>query len=241
MSAAETSGYRGGNAVLDALPQADLAALLPHLAVYNEEEATVTHPRGRPIEAVNFPLGAIYSVLVEMAAGDAYEVGLIGREGVVGAELIVGSDVSLRTVLCQAEGGTARMSAADFLRAVNDSAALAAGVRASLRQQWFVSQQTVACNAAHAPAQRVARWLLMTQDAAGADTFPLRLEFMMLMVTSDEDDVRGVIRDFVKREHIRYDFERVTVRSRAALRGDVCECYDTQLLASTNGAPARSD
>ena len=97
-------------------------------------------------------------------------------------------------------------------------------MRASLRCKWFVSRQTVACNAAHALAQRVARWLLMTQDATGADTFSLRLEFMMLMVSGAEDDVRGVMRDFVERE----------------LRQDVCECYATQLLASTTGAPARS-
>ena len=38
--------------------------------------------------------------------------------------------------------------------------------------------QSAACNRLHSSDQRCARWLLMTQDRAGAEQFPLTQEFL---------------------------------------------------------------
>ena len=95
--------------ILDRLDRSEREALLPHLHVFDEEESNVIRTRGQPIEAVYFPIDAVYSVVVELSQGHTYEVDVIGRGGVVGAELAIGAHRALRTVLCQAGGRVAQL------------------------------------------------------------------------------------------------------------------------------------
>ena len=93
---------------------------------------------------------------------------------------------------------------------------------------------------AHTLDERIARWLLMTQDAVARPDFPLRLEFVRLMVAVDIAKVQGAMNAFVRRERIRYDGEIVFVISRSGLRQDTCECYQAQLMAMAIEAPSIS-
>jgi len=222
--------YRGGNAILDRLSERERETLLPHLFVYADEETNVLRTRDQPIEAVHFPIDAVYSVVVELAQGHTYEVDVIGRGGVVGAELAIGAQRALRTVLCQAGGLVAQLPRAYFKDALARDETFLLSVRDSLRRQWFDSQQTVACNFVHAPEQRAARWILMTQDQSGRERFPMRYEFLSIMLGLSETKVREPIAALVRLGCIRYEDEQVDVVSREALRDYVCECYGLQSL-----------
>jgi hypothetical protein len=111
-------------------------------------------------------------------------------------------------------------------------------VRDSLRRQWFDSQQTVACNFVHTVEQRAARWILMTQDQSGRTHFPMRYEYLAIMLGIPQAKVHEPVGVLVQLNCIRYADEHVTVVSREALRDYVCECYDLQSLVplSLNGA-----
>jgi hypothetical protein len=224
------SAYRGGNEILDRLSQREREALLPHLHVYDEEEAHVLRTRDQPIETVHFPIDAVYSVVVELSQGHTYEVEVIGRSGVVGAEYAIGAQHALRTVLCQAGGRVARLACADFKDALARNEIFLLAVRESLRRQWFDSQQTVACNFVHTVEQRAARWILMTQDQSGRDHFSMRHEYLSIMLGIAPAKVREPVELLAQLDCIRYANEHVTVLSREALRNYACECYDLQSL-----------
>jgi len=228
------SAYSGGNAILDRLSSRERESLLPHLRVYDAEEATVLRTRDQPIEAVHFPIDAVYSVVVELSQGNTYEVDVIGRGGVVGAEIAIGAQRSLRTVLCQAGGRVAQLPCEYFKDMLARDEVFLLAVRDSLRRQWFDSQQTVACNFVHSVEQRAARWILMTQDQSGHDRFPMRFEYLAIMLGIPEMKVHEPIGVLVALECIRYTDEHVTVISREALRAYVCECYDLQSLVPLN-------
>jgi Crp-like helix-turn-helix domain len=98
----------------------------------------------------------------------------------------------------------------------------------SLRRQWFDSQQTVACNFAHPIDQRAARWILMTQDQVDHDNFPMRTEFLSIMLGVDEVKIHEPLAALEKLGCISYEGEALTVVSREALRGYACECYERQ-------------
>jgi CRP-like cAMP-binding protein len=218
--------YSGGNAILDRLNPADRASLLPGLSVIFEEEASVLHARGQPIGGVYFPIEAVYSVVVELERGQMYEVNIIGRGGAAGIELALGARAALRTVLCQAPGRVAHIPRAEFMRALDRSPTLLAAVRESLRQQWFESEQTVACNFAHTIEQRAARWILMMQDQTGREYFPLRTEFLSMMLGIPDAKVRAPLAALAELGCIEYVGEELTVISRDALREHVCICYE---------------
>jgi CRP-like cAMP-binding protein len=230
--------YAGGNAVLDHLPADERAELLPHLRVSTEEETRVLRSRDQPIEAVHFPIDCVYSIVVELAHGHTYEVDVVGRGGVIGAEVAIGARMAARTVLCQVGGRVARLPLEPFERAFAAGRALSAAVRTAMRRQWYVSQQTVACNFAHTPDQRAARWILMTHDQIGRDHFPLRAEYLSIMLGMSAPAVRGPLDILERLGCIRYADDHVRVLSRTVLHGYACECYELQRDAAfigTNG------
>jgi CRP-like cAMP-binding protein len=222
--------YYGGNEILDRLSQREREALLPHLHVYHDDEANVLRTRDQPIDAVHFPIDAVYSVVVELSQGHTYEVDVIGRGGVVGAEIAIGAQRALRTVLCQAGGRVAQLPCHQFKDVLARNKTFLLAVRDSLRRQWFDSQQTVACNFVHTVEQRAARWILMTQDQSGRDHFPMRYEYLAIMLGIPQMKVHEPIGVLTQLDCIRYADEYVTVISREALRNYVCECYELQSL-----------
>jgi CRP-like cAMP-binding protein len=225
------SAYNGGNAILDRLDPADRAKLLSQLSVSFAEEASVLRVRDQPIDAVHFPIDSVYSVVVELAQGQMYEVDIVGRGGAVGAEIAIGAHVASRTVLCQAGGRVAQLPSDQFKTALDRSPVFLLAVMESLRRQWFDSQQTVACNFAHPIDQRTARWILMTQDQIGHENFPMRTEFLSIMLGVDEAKIFEPLATLTEFGCISYEGDDLTVVSRDTLREYACECYERQRTA----------
>ena len=225
-SSPSARAYIGGNTILDRLSPGERESLLPELGVAFDEEGNVLWSHDQPIGAVHFPIDAVYSVVVELALGQTYEVGVIGRVGAVGAEIAIGARVSARTVLCQSAGSVAQISSDRFKVALDRSPTFLAAVRESLRRQWFDSQQTVACNFAHTPEQRAARWILITQDQVGRERFQMRAEFLSMMLGVAPARVSEPLALLERLGCIRYVKDQVTVISRDALHQYACECYD---------------
>jgi CRP-like cAMP-binding protein len=226
MDPSSDGAYVGGNAILDRLTSAERADLLPQLSMVFGEEASVVHTHGQAIGDVHFPIDAVYSVIVELERGQMYEVNVVGRAGAVGIELALGARAAARTALCQAAGRVARIPSAEFMRALDRSPALLAAVRESLRLQWFASEQTVACNFAHTIEQRAARWILMMQDQTGRERFPMRTEFLSMMLGVPAANVRAPLAALEQLGCIHYTEDELAIISRDGLREYVCICYE---------------
>ena len=96
-----------------------------------------------------------------------------------------------------------------------------------LYQSAFLSQvsQAVACNGLHSVHQRCCRWLLMTQDRAHSDVFPMTHEFLATMLGVRRSTVSEVLEPFQKEGLIRYSRGKCTVVNRKGLKAGACECY----------------
>lgn len=241
MDAFTERAYEGGNAILDRLPLAERSALFPGLTVVDDEETHVLRARDQPIDEVYFPIDSVYSIVVELSQGHTYEVDVVGRDGVIGAEVAIGARVAARTVLCQVGGSVARVPFPGFERALATSPTLLEAVRASLRRQWYESQQTVACNFVHPADQRAARWILMTHDQIGRDRFPMRAEFLSIMLGLTTSGVREPMGMLEGLGCIRYVDDQVEVRSHRQLRDCACECYGLQRGAAFVGSDGGSN
>jgi CRP-like cAMP-binding protein len=217
--------YDGGNRTIDGLPAADRAEVMRHVTMMTAEEASGGISRGERITAAYFPIDAVFSVLVELSGGECYEADSVGREGFIGSELLLGADVASRSVICQVGGRFAQMSADAFERCVAHVPCFAAAVRRALLMQWYRAQQTIACNFAHTPVQRCARWTLLTNDAIGRPEFPLRAEYLAMMLGVQTHVVTEPMAVLQSVGAIRYAGEAVTVTSERRLREAACECY----------------
>ena len=112
------------NKILAALPRTDYQRLLPKLEPVRLAFGEVLHEAGDDVGHVYFPADCLVSLLTVIERRLALEVGLVGREGVVGAAFAAGSGVSPVRALVQAAGVAMRMESALFRKELRLSTAL---------------------------------------------------------------------------------------------------------------------
>ena len=225
MDESEQQRYPGGNRLIDGLPAADRERIVAHLTMMVGEEASAGISRGERITAVYFPIDAVFSILVELRGGDCYEADSVGREGLIGAELLLGADIASRSVICQVGGRFAQMPVDAFEQCVAEARPFGAAVHRALLLQSYRAQQTIACNFAHTLEERCARWALLTHDAIGQAQFPLRSEYLAMMLGVQTQVVTEPMESLQAIGAIRYAGGVVTIVSERRLRDAVCECY----------------
>ena len=99
MSQLQQSAVR--NRLLAALPPGDFAALAPALRPVELDFRQTLHRPDRPIEAAYFPEGGMVSMLAPLEEGQTMEVGIIGREGLVGLPVVMGAESASTEALVQ--------------------------------------------------------------------------------------------------------------------------------------------
>ena len=223
MSQPQQSAVR--NRLLAALAPDDFAALAPVLRPVELEFRQVLHEPGRPIQAAYFLEGGMVSMLAPLEDGKFMEVGLVGREGVVGLPIVLGDGTMTTEALVQMEGSALRVRPAELRAAFERNAGLRTLVLRYVLAHHVQVAQTAACNGHHAVDGRLARWLLMCHDRAERDEFPMTHEFMSLMLGSRRPSISVAAAVLQKAGMIRYTHGRMTVLDRAGLEAASCECY----------------
>ena len=214
------------NRLLCALPAAEYARLVPHLRL----EATVVgeplHEHGRRIDDIYFPNGGVFSVTNRMRDGALVEVATVGREGMLGVGVFLGDrSGSGQTFQQVADGPVAVLPVGCFVRETARAGTfrdlMALYAQATLLQ----IMQCTACNALHDVTERCCRWLLQTHDRVDADAFPLKHEFLAVMLGVRRPTVTVVLTGLQKTGLISSRYGRISVLKRRKLEAASCECY----------------
>jgi CRP-like cAMP-binding protein len=214
--------------LVDSLPAAERALVASHLEVFEADVPACVLVRDAPIKDVLFPIDAVFSTTADLRLGNAYEVAATGRQGLIGAELVVGVERAPRSVMAQIEGRAARMSRSAFLQCINESRALSTAVQRYLVRRLYTAEQFVACNFAHDTTQRCARWILMLFDEVGREAFVLRAEFFGMMLGLPPPSAVAAAVPLNRLRAVRYENEELEVLDRDKLLPLACECYEEQ-------------
>ena len=213
------------NSLLASLPAGEYQRLLAGLEPVTLTYGEVLYEPGTPIRHVYFPTGCLVSLLTTVTGRHALEVGLVGREGMVGIALALGIDVSPARALVQASGSALRMEAArfrdDFLQSMPLQQALYRYTHALMVQ----IAQTAACNQFHVIEERLARWLTMTRDRVRSNEFRLTHGFLADMLGVRRSGVTEAAGRLQAEGLIEYQHGRITVLDRKRLAAACCECY----------------
>ena len=174
---------------------------------------------------VYFPVDGFVSLLSQVDSEHMIEVGMVGREGMLGVQLALGVSKEPLKALVQGEGHALQIEAAAFRRELGVTPAL----RATLDRYVYVllSQhaRAAACLRFHMIEQRLARWLLMSHDRALSDAFQVTQEFLAYMLGVRRSGVTVAAGELQRRQLISYERGEMTIVSRSGLELAACSCY----------------
>jgi CRP-like cAMP-binding protein len=214
------------NRLLAALPRKDGRRLVDELEPVVLTYGEVLYEPGEQIGHVYFPNDCIVSLLTLVDQHQALEVGLVGREGMVGIPLALEIRVSPVRALVQGTGTAMRMKAAPFLKAFRQSHALQRELHRYTYSLMAQITQTAACNRFHIVEARLARWLLMTHDRAQSSSFRLTQEFLAQMLGVRRVGVTKAARALQQSGLISYSRGNITILDRKGLEAASCSCYE---------------
>jgi CRP-like cAMP-binding protein len=228
------------NRLLGSLPQEDYDALMHTAKIVPLKFRKRLVKQDERIDAVYFPLTSMVSLLVTTDGQPQMEMATIGREGVVGASELIQGQGAMGLNLIQIPGMAARVSTESFRKVIAGHPNIE---RLISRHQYALMRQILfgaACNRLHSMEERCARWLLMTHDRAGEDTFPLTQEFLSHMLGVRRATVNVATGMLKKAGFIRYVRGKITVTDRSGLESASCECYHSIVSVYNSLLPVTS-
>jgi CRP-like cAMP-binding protein len=213
-----------GNSVLAGLPAADYQAVAPKLRHVVLTAGQVLYQADQEIEEVYFPENAVVAMIDTMADGRTVEVGIIGREGIVGINVLLEGVITPDKAIVQLSGGAMRMSANDLRREIRFGSPLQRLLLTYARSFLAVISQSVACSQHHGIEQRLARLLLTLDYYAGAREFPMRQTAIAALLGVRRSGISEAAGKFQARDLMRYQRGRIRVVDQRGLEKHSCEC-----------------
>jgi CRP-like cAMP-binding protein len=202
-----------------------LERLGEHLEPVSFTLGEVIYEAGGEMKHVYFPTTSHVSLLYTMINGSTAEMGLVGREGIVGIALFMGGDTTPNRAIVQGAGHAFRMKAKamldEFQRGAEFQHLLLRYTQALITQ----ISQTAVCNRLHSVEQRLCRWLLMTHDLTQSDQLQMTHEFISNMLGVRREGVTMAARKLQDAGMIRYVRGHIRILDRKQLLACVCECY----------------
>lgn len=222
-------GHADGNLIKNKLllnlPDGECRKIIPHLVFLPLRTHDVLNEVGQPIKYCYFLNDGLASVLNVMEDGKSVEVGLSGVEGFVGAPLLVGFQSSPSRVIVQIEGTGFRIGGAALVELLPKCSILEKRLQRHSQVMAMQSAQVAACNRLHDVDERLARWLLMSQDRINSDRVPLTQEFLAHMLGTRRSSVTIAAGVLHKAGLITYTRGHVNIVNRPELENAACECY----------------
>ncbi len=174
---------------------------------------------------VYFPTVGFVSLVSAIKGRPTLEVGMVGREGMLGTQLVLGVDAAPLHAVVQGAGAAWRIGAAEFSRELLRSGPL----QRQLNRYVYVTMTQLAsaasCLRFHQIGPRLARWLLMTQDRARSDTFHITHEFLAYMLGVRRVGITTAASILQRAGLIRYRRGEIQVLDRRGLKTAACSCY----------------
>jgi CRP-like cAMP-binding protein len=212
------------NLLLCRLTSAEYADMVPRLTQVRLPRATELEAVNEPVEFVYFPTGGMASIVAIDESGETVDTAMIGREGMTGLSVFLGTDQSPMRTIVQIPLVALRMPA-DALR----SELVKGGTLQRLLQrhtQVVMTEmaQLILCNRIHRLDQRAARWLLQADDRVEHAPFAVTQEFLAQMIGAQRSALSVAMRQFKDAGLVRYSRGSIVIADHDGLLEKSCAC-----------------
>jgi len=220
------AGHRIGNKILLSISDREYALIRPHLEFLSMPHHLSLYEPGQPLEFVHFPNTGMVSLVIATEDGKTVEVGEVGREGFAGIQAAVGINRNQVREIVQIAGDGFRVKIGALQSVLQSAPELQRILTRYAVVQGMQFAQTAACNRLHNIEQRLARWLLITQDRVDSPTLAITHDFLATMLGTERPSVSLAAGVLQNKQIIEYTRGAVQILSRTKLEACACECYE---------------
>jgi CRP-like cAMP-binding protein len=213
------------NRILLSLPKLELEKLLPDLKSIPLPLNKIVYQAGEQINSLYFINSGMASLMAANSEGGSVEIGVIGKEGILGMQVIMGATKAPYRSIVQIPSQALKITWDALKRHLSSSKALYGQLMRFYGVLHNQISQSVVCNRFHTSEQRLCRWLLTTARHMGRDEFPCTHESVSLMLGANRATVTAAFGSLKDSGSISQSRGLVRILDRKRMETAVCECY----------------
>jgi len=212
------------NRLLGALPAREFDRIAPALESVRLPRPAELEAANEPIKHVYFPTGGMASILAIDAGGETVDTAMIGREGMTGLAVFLGTgQTPMRTIVQVPMTGVRLRS--QLLRAeLERDGRLVALLQRHVQVVMVTMAQLILCNRTHRLDQRAARWLLQVDERVEEAPFRVTQEFLAQMIGAQRPALSVAMRQFKDAGLVQYSRGQISIADRDGLLARSCAC-----------------
>lgn len=221
----DAAGKAVSNVILLSLPDEEYNLIRPHLEPTAMPQYEILHEPAEKIDFTYFLNDGMCSLVALSRDGRSVEVGIVGKEGMVGMPLTVGMLRGTFRAIMQMSGSGLRVRSQIFQDLLPRAPELRAELNRFALMHGMQVAQLAACNRLHEISERLGRWLLMCQDRMDSQLLPITHEFLAQMLGTGRPSVSLAAAALENAGLIKNLRGSVRILNRKNLEEAACECY----------------
>ena len=214
------------NRLLSSLPEDDHRHLASLCQTVRVEVGEVLYEPGQAIRHVYFPVDCLISLLAVAEGRMTLEVGSVGREGMLGASVVLAHEMAQVRAVVQRSGRANRIDAADFAAEFRRMESLQRLLHRYTDTLLAQAIQIAVCSRFHVLEARLARSLLITRDRLQSEKFHLTHEFLAHALGVRRVGVTKAASALQHQKLISYSRGNIEILDSAGLEAVSCRCYE---------------
>jgi CRP-like cAMP-binding protein len=214
------------NRLLRGLSDAELERIRPTLEPVHLPRPTELEAANEDIRFVYFPTTGVASIVAIDEGGESVDTAMIGREGMTGLAVFLGTGQSPVRTIVQVPMTGMRMESGVLREELARGGTLVALLQRHTQVVMITMAQLILCNRIHRLDQRAARWLLQVDDRVDEAPFKVTQEFLAQMIGVQRPALSVAMRQFKDAGLVRYARGQISIADRDGLLARSCGCIN---------------
>lgn len=213
------------NELLLSLPKETFFQLQTEMRTVHFERGQTIYDIGDPFDFVYFPNNMVASRLALMEDGAMIEVGVVGREGLLGVAALIGAKTASNMTVAETTGSAIRIRTKVLCEAFRRDYKLQSLLLGFYHDFLMQVSQRAACRCRHSVAQQLCTWLLQIHDRSETNDLTLTQEAIANRLGARRASITVAINELERANLLQCKRGHILISNRGGLENQACECY----------------
>ena len=212
------------NHLLGALSDREFNRLAPNLEPVHLSRPTELDAANEEIEFVYFPTSGVASIVAIDQGGESVDTAMIGREGMTGLPVFLGTAQAPMRTIVQVPLTAMRLRSELLRKELQHDGRLVRLLQRHAHVVMVTMAQLILCNRVHRLDQRAARWLLQVDERVEEAPFRVTQDFLAQMIGAQRPALSVAMRQFKDAGLVSYSRGQISIADHDGMLARSCGC-----------------